>query len=1150
MLTILLCATTAILLVGVIFTTTDATYTGRVWTYQSTNRVDAMGMGYGTSYAMIGRGRHDIATGKQDIYKTTNAAGTVIDLPAAVWIGSCVWENDPDFVRCVGRKSPIYNINTNKPICTADPNAEVFLPDVYCENPFEHLYKAPYDPADPSKRADFTGDKYGAYLTLAGDLETGRLMAVGAPKTYDADGTPYLTPNTFYDTYGAVYTYTGEYKHWTENQRLTADDSNVQLTDNIPDYGTRVEIDRVTSRTMLVTCPQCVVVDRAQGSVYVYTTEEGKYWSNTQQLTCDDATTDTWEFGKNMRIYDEFALLSAAALNHRGASYIFRQERHSKYKGGVYNGLWTQQQRLRPNDAYIRSSGSLYGEKMDLHGKTLVITQNIQKTHGINSGVAYVYESHKTLEYPDLDWVDTSKSSDDDHRRQLHPKPKPVPMHKWWTQVQKLYPSDPHEYRLFGDEVSIWGDVISIMAGGEGLTATDWSNPGELTYQFGSVYMFSRSRSDVNVWTQQQKLYNPDANDGTFFSESVDDSYQNYNLIALKDNRFGLPRLHGTTMMVTSSSQHGYMMTDTNIWNCLVITVSDGMGDGWDKARLVATAPTDPLRREVKHDTYSQYCDAYNYEKNDETKPLSRKLKEQYRYCPLSAEDEGDYVFEVMGNPRGKKGNKGTPSDDLYWREIYWEIYNEFDKKRYMGDAHTKMTFNWGKLDFFFTDTKIEREFKPPSVCKQCNWRKGPKPKKPRALKASSVDEDHVTRRLNLYPTPSPTTSLSPTLPWDTAKITDQWMFYMGRQTSPAYGSTTTWFDDNQNGTGTHFYIYDSNGQNITEPLVWGQLCEMTGTIADSCEIQDLPVGGTYTLRVTGALDYRRNDIQWKFCNIAGTAQQTLVFSVYSTTCLPIALYDSDSICEKNGFQVKTDTVAVLKGLVGLYSEARDTAIVKEAFENMFQPFVASSIEVFIEEENLYSASTLDDVQLRVRATFDSAENNINVQSLDGIHNFETSLVQKLSYFDEQNLIPSLLSSAASNLLSGDTHNIMSGSSVETHISSVQVVAAEPNGLTGLIHEQVHGNTERSGDTSAEGSLDASDAVEKSQMDRSTRLEYNILNAEAIGGYVVMGCALAAVVVVVLVSWHQNYKQQRKARTTTRGGLSRPEDLTASLSGV
>jgi hypothetical protein len=355
--------------------------------------VDAMGMGYGTAFSMIGRGRHDYATGKQDIYKTTDATGTIIDLPAAIWIGSCVYETDEDgFVRCIGRKSPIYNINTNKPICTNNIDAEILdtgSPDLdtYCENPYEHLYKAPYDPGDLSKTADYTGDKYGAVLSMAGDLELGRVLAVGAPKTFTDDGSPTISPGTFYDTYGAVYMYTGEYKHWTENQKLLADDANVYLTANIPDFGTRVVIDRVSSRTLMVTCPQCVMTDRPEGSVYVYKTEDGKLWSNTQQLICADALSDTWEFSKNIRLYDEFALISAVALSELGAAYIFREERHSTYKGGVYNGFWTQQQRLQPNDAYIRSSGNLYGEKMDLHGKTLVITQNRQQTHGTHSGM-------------------------------------------------------------------------------------------------------------------------------------------------------------------------------------------------------------------------------------------------------------------------------------------------------------------------------------------------------------------------------------------------------------------------------------------------------------------------------------------------------------------------------------------------------------------------------------------------------------------------------------------------------------------------------------------------------------------------------------------------------------------------------------------
>lgn len=365
---------------------TEATYSGRVWTYQSTNRVDAMGMGYGNSFSMIGRGRHETATGKQDIYKTTDASGNIIDLPAAIWIGSCVYETDEAFVRCVGRKSPIYNINTNKPICTNNINAEILTPDTYCENPYEHLYKAPYDPADPSKTYDYTGDKYGATVAMAGDLELGRILAVGAPKTFTNDGTPFTTPNTFYDTYGVVYTYTGEYKHWTENQKLTADDANLLLTGNKPDFGTRIEIDRVTSRTMMITCQQCVVKTRSEGSVYVYRTENGRLWSNTQKLICDEGIADTWQFGIQMRVYDEFMFVAAAALEHLGALYMFREERHSTYKGGVYNGLWTQQQKLVPHDAFIRSSGNVWGEKAEIHGKTLVVAQNRENTHGILSG--------------------------------------------------------------------------------------------------------------------------------------------------------------------------------------------------------------------------------------------------------------------------------------------------------------------------------------------------------------------------------------------------------------------------------------------------------------------------------------------------------------------------------------------------------------------------------------------------------------------------------------------------------------------------------------------------------------------------------------------------------------------------------------------
>jgi hypothetical protein len=95
-------------------------------------------------------------------------------------------------------------------------------------------------------------------------------------------------------------------------------------------------------------------VSTTEGAVYVYKSDDGKTWSVTQQLISDDATTSDYEFGNNVKIHDEFAMISAQGLTTLGALYLFREERHSVYKDGVYNGQWTQQQKLVPTDSHIR----------------------------------------------------------------------------------------------------------------------------------------------------------------------------------------------------------------------------------------------------------------------------------------------------------------------------------------------------------------------------------------------------------------------------------------------------------------------------------------------------------------------------------------------------------------------------------------------------------------------------------------------------------------------------------------------------------------------------------------------------------------------------------------------------------------------------
>jgi hypothetical protein len=354
----------------------------RTWTYQSTIHVDAMGMA-GSAFAMHGRGLTTIVQGAELIYETPTATPT--HQPSTVWVGSCVYDTDDKFVRCVNRQSPVYNADSNKPVCTLSYPVQTTLdPDVGCDGPgtagvpYYYFHDA-YGPGTPPTTAANVGDQYGAHVSLAGDLELGSLLAVGAPRTYDSTA-------TFVDNYGAVYMHTGEYKRWTENQKLKPTDTNLELTANKPNFGEVVEIDKVTSRTALIACPNCAYVSLTEGSVYVYKTENGRAWSETQQLSCDDATTNDYQFGKNVKIHDEFAMISAVGLSNLGALYMFREERHSLYKDGIYNGQWTQQQKLVPNDATIRTAGSLWGDKADMHGKTLVVGQYIENKHGVDSG--------------------------------------------------------------------------------------------------------------------------------------------------------------------------------------------------------------------------------------------------------------------------------------------------------------------------------------------------------------------------------------------------------------------------------------------------------------------------------------------------------------------------------------------------------------------------------------------------------------------------------------------------------------------------------------------------------------------------------------------------------------------------------------------
>ena len=265
---------------------------------------------------------------------------------------------------------------------------------------------------------------------------------------------------------------------------------------------------------------------------------------------------------------------------------------------------------------------------------------------------------------------------------------------------------------------------------------------------------------------------------------------------------------------------------------------------------------------------------------------------------------------------------------------------------------------------------------------------------------------------------------------------------------------------------------------------------------------------------------------------------QSLVFTKYSSTCLPIAHYNSEDLCENQGFKVFTSVSAVLKGMYGLYSEERDNAIVESALKTMLHPYVVSKMNIVVEDENFYSLGTTEDVKIRAEVEFDSTVNEISVSELDWLHNFETALMEKFGYYDDNNLIASVLSSAAHDLLGMEATTVMSGASFESHITNIQLINAEPKKRK-IYHDRVRTYKPTSEETPQITAVTT--ATTKIKLDHAQQLEYDILNAEAIAGYVVMCCVIVA---VGLVSWRQNVKRDRlRENQSLSAPLSTDENL-------
>ena len=240
--------------------------------------------------------------------------------------------------------------------------------------------------------------------------------------------------------------------------------------------------------------------------------------TETKLLASDGADTD--EFGYSVSISGNVAVVGARddddnGLNS-GSAYVFR-----------WNGAsWVEEQKLIASDGVDRAS---FGYSISISGNVIIVGAPMDDDNGLSSGSAYIFR------WNGANWVEEQKLvASDGAEADLFGNSVSVSgdvaivgahedddnglssgsayIFRWnggnWVEEQKILASDGSHDDVFGESVSISGDVVLVGARGDGDMGL-WS---------GSAYVF---RWNGASWVEEQKLIASDGAEGDRFGWSV-----------------------------------------------------------------------------------------------------------------------------------------------------------------------------------------------------------------------------------------------------------------------------------------------------------------------------------------------------------------------------------------------------------------------------------------------------------------------------------------------------------------------------------------------------------------------------------------------------------------------------------------------------
>jgi hypothetical protein len=307
---------------------------------------------------------------------------------------------------------------------------------------------------------------------------------------------------------------------------------------------------------------------------------------------------------------------------------------YSSDKNSQQGNRWSFQQKLSEDGmARFGEFTALYNTSIVV-GLPLIIYKN--SVDGVEGGAAYSYEC-----------FDNSLLS-------------------CWSLSQKLYPNDLHSYMYFGSSVSSYENILAVGAFGEGTETMEYA---------GAAYIFERKDAKLNtMWSQQKKLISPTRQTRQYFGD---------------------PFLFGTNVVIRADNR-GYLYTNDLYWNCLIVTMYDSYGDGWDTGQLFADSIGDSI---YDNDKYAPYCRSSN--------------TFIFRYCPICEDNSSEVTLSVY-----------YPKKHKYWAGIQWSVCLETERKSenkiLFGDVNTTVTYAWNTDQLTYTLTHVSNNKENGILC-PCN---------------------------------------------------------------------------------------------------------------------------------------------------------------------------------------------------------------------------------------------------------------------------------------------------------------------------------------------------------------------------------------------------------------------------------------------